>query len=92
MRQSTRSDHPEDARRQPTELRVPRRREVEWHQSLLVRPQDAAASLGVGRTTLYELMRSGELPLVHIGRSVRIPTHALRAWVERHLSDRESAS
>jgi excisionase family DNA binding protein len=50
---------------------------------LLLRPMEVAGALGVGRSTVYELMRTGELPIIHIGRSVRIPLRALEAWVER---------
>jgi excisionase family DNA binding protein len=92
MRQSKHTNHADDVGSQPTELQVLPRREVERPHALLLRPKEAAASLGVGRTTLYELLRTGELPAVHIGRSVRIPTHALQAWVERHLSERKPAS
>lgn len=41
-------------------------------QRLLVRPEDAAELLGVGRSTIYDLMRAGELPVVHIGRAARM--------------------
>ena len=34
---------------------------------LLVRPEDAARVLGVGRTKVYELMRSGALRSVRMG-------------------------
>ena len=53
-------------------------------ERLLVRPEEAAALLGVGRSTIYELMRSGELPVIHIGRAARIPLHDLQRWVETH--------
>jgi excisionase family DNA binding protein len=53
-------------------------------QRLLARPEEAAELLGVGRSTIYELMRVGELPVVHIGRAARIPVQELRYWVETH--------
>ena len=60
------------------------RDDVPLTQRLLARPEEAAAMLGVGRSTIYEMLRLGELPVVHIGRSARIPIHALRRWVELH--------
>ena len=51
---------------------------------LLVSPEEAAELLGVGRSTVYDLMRTLELPSVKIGRARRIPTVALREFVE-HL-------
>ena len=55
-------------------------------QRLLVWPEEAAELLGVGRSTIYELMRAGELHVVHIGRAARIPVEDLRLWVEAHES------
>jgi excisionase family DNA binding protein len=52
---------------------------------LLIRPEDAATALGIGRTKVYELMRSGALRSVKIGGLRRIPAGALAefvAWLE----------
>ena len=51
--------------------------------ALLVRPEDAARALGVGRTKVYELMRSGALRSVKIGGLRRIPATALAEFVAR---------
>ncbi len=48
---------------------------------MLLRPTEAAAILGIGRTTLYALIRSGALPSVRIGGSRRIPASALRRFI-----------
>lgn len=48
---------------------------------LLTIPQ-AAAVLAVGRTTLYELISDGQLDVVHIGRSCRVPADAIREFVD----------
>ena len=50
---------------------------------LLVRPEDAARALGVGRTKVYELMRSGALRSVRVGDLRRIPVAALDEFVTR---------
>jgi excisionase family DNA binding protein len=39
--------------------------------------REAAAILRVGRNQLYQAIARGELGAVHIGRSIRIPKHAL---------------
>ena len=52
-------------------------------EHLLLRVTEAAALLGIGRSKLYELLAAGELPIVRIGRSVRVPAAALEQWVER---------
>lgn len=48
---------------------------------------EAAALLGVGRTTVYELIRSGELPSIRIRRGRRVT----RAAIEAYLADRAAA-
>ena len=48
---------------------------------LLVRAEDAAIALGIGRTKVYELMRSGALRSVKIGGLRRIPATALADFV-----------
>jgi excisionase family DNA binding protein len=50
---------------------------------LLVRPEDAARVLGVGRTKVYELMRSGALRSVRVGGLRRVPVAALNEFVAR---------
>jgi excisionase family DNA binding protein len=43
----------------------------------------AARLLGVGRSTAYELIAAGELEVVHIGRSARVPVAAIDAYIEQ---------
>ena len=50
---------------------------------LLLRPEDAARALGVGRTKVYELMRSGALRSVTVGGLRRVPVAALNEFVTR---------
>lgn len=50
---------------------------------LLVSSEDAARALGIGRTKVYELMRSGELRSVKFGGLRRIPVTALAEFVAR---------
>lgn len=59
-------------------------------EQLLLRPSEAADAIGVGRATVYALIRRGELPAVRIGESVRIPAEELKKWVEgkRQAPDR----
>ena len=49
--------------------------------------RDAAEVLGLGRSTVYELIGRGQLEVVHVGRSVRVPTDAVRSFVESLRSD-----
>jgi excisionase family DNA binding protein len=52
--------------------------------SPLARVAEVARYLACGRTQVYALMRSGQLPYVQIGGSRRIPWDALRAYVARN--------
>jgi len=47
---------------------------------------EAAAILGIGRSKLYELMASGEIRTIHIGRLRKIPVAA----IDEFLAARES--
>jgi excisionase family DNA binding protein len=50
-------------------------------QPLLFRPEEAAQRLGVGRTMVFDLMRSGRLRSVKIGGARRISARALADFV-----------
>jgi excisionase family DNA binding protein len=58
---------------------------------LLLRPMEAAEAIGVGRSKVYELLASGELPSIRIGGSVRVPVGALQRWIDRQLAERTEA-
>jgi excisionase family DNA binding protein len=54
---------------------------------LLLTMTEAARVLSIGRTTMYELVGAGEIDVVHIGRSARVPVGALAEFVERRRAD-----
>jgi excisionase family DNA binding protein len=51
--------------------------------ALMMTPEEAARVLRVGRTTIYGLIKAGELRLVHIGRSCRLARAELERYVDR---------
>lgn len=54
---------------------------------LLLRIDEAAKLLGLGRSKAYQMAASGELPTVKIGtRSTRVPAEALQEWVKAMVS------
>jgi excisionase family DNA binding protein len=57
--------------------------DVVVRDSLLLTPEEAAKVLRVGRTTVYALMKAGDLRPVHIGRSCRISHAELERFVSR---------
>jgi excisionase family DNA binding protein len=49
----------------------------------LLTVEQAAEQLSVGRTTVYALLKSGEITSVRVGRLRRIPADALTAYVHQ---------
>jgi len=50
---------------------------------ILLRPEQAARALNLSRSTVFELIRRGELRSVKSGACRRIPATALREYVSR---------
>ena len=48
---------------------------------LTLRVEDLMPILGIGRNTAYELVRSGKIRSIRIGRQLRIPKDALVAYL-----------
>jgi excisionase family DNA binding protein len=44
---------------------------------------EAAAALRISRTKFYELLDTGEIESIHIGRSRKIPADALSDYIDR---------
>lgn len=51
---------------------------------VLLRATEVARLLGVSRSQAYYMMAVGELPVVRIGRAVRVPKLALAEWITRN--------
>ena len=51
---------------------------------LLLRVAQAAELLGIPERTVYLWCQDGRLPVVRVGRVVRIPRHALEEWIARN--------
>jgi excisionase family DNA binding protein len=54
-------------------------------EKLFAKPSEAADALGLGRSKTYQLIASGTLPSVRIGKSIRVPIEALKRWAEAQL-------
>lgn len=50
---------------------------------LLLRVSEVAAVLGLGRTKVYELIATKQLPVVRFGRAVRVSSASLQRWLEK---------
>ena len=52
----------------------------------LLRPEELCEVLGLGRSTVYQLLRTQQLPCVRVGRAVRVPVRALDQWIAQQAS------
>ena len=60
-------------------------------EPLLLKAEDVAKLLGLGRSKVFAMLAIGELPVIRIGRSVRVPRAALEDWIAertQHASGR----
>jgi len=60
-------------------------------EQILVRPEQAAELLALARSSIYELVKSGELPSVRYGKALRLPVEGLRAWAEARTEQASAA-
>lgn len=67
-----------DAGAEPTMAETPR---------VMLNPEQAAESLGIGRTTMYALIKTGDIESVKIGRLRRIPQDALESYTQRLIAE-----
>ena len=50
---------------------------------LTLRVEDLMPILGIGRNTAYELVRSGQIRSIRIGRQLRIPKEAVQEYLSQ---------
>lgn len=60
-----------------------RRAEQVIETALALSVADAAKMLGLGKSSMYELVRQKKIPHVRVGRRVLIPRRALESWLVR---------
>ena len=56
-------------------------------ERVLLTAEEAAESLKVGRCKVYDLIRTGELESIKIGRLRRIPVSSVRSFAMRLLEE-----
>ncbi len=54
-------------------------------EPLLLQVEDVADLLSLSRSKTYQLVASGAIPSIAVGRARRVPATALAAWIERQL-------
>jgi excisionase family DNA binding protein len=63
---------------------------IRTESRLVLTIEEAAERLGIGRTTMYALVKSGDIRTVTIGRLRRVPAQCLEEYVNRLLNDGQS--
>lgn len=58
---------------------------------LLLSPTHAAEVCDLGRSTMYEAIRRGELKAIKVGSLTRIPLRALEEWIANLEGQEEAA-
>ena len=53
--------------------------------------EQAAETLGIGRTTMFALIKRGDIESVRIGRLRRVPADAIDTYTQRLLSEGSDA-
>ncbi len=56
----------------------------------LLKPIDISRKLNISRSFTYRLLKSGELPSVHLGTTYRVRPQDLAYFIERNLQSREN--
>ena len=56
-------------------------------EQLLLTEAEVRATLRMGRSKLWELLMSGAIPSIKVGKCRRIPADALRKWVETQVAE-----
>ena len=56
----------------------------------MLRVDEVADVLRLGRTKVYQMLAGGELPSVRIGKVLRVSAAALQEWIRRRASEAEA--
>lgn len=54
---------------------------------LTISVEDAGRILGYSRNTAYEAVKSGELPVIRLGRKIRVPRAALEKMLGEPIAE-----
>ena len=70
-------------RNQPAAAPVP-------NAPLLLDCREVERLLGIGRTKVYELIAREQIPVVRIGRCLRVPSEGLKSWIDHQTAGTRS--
>ena len=55
---------------------------------LLLKPTEVAEILRIGRSLVYGMLATGELPSIRVGRCIRVPKASLEKWISDQENER----
>jgi excisionase family DNA binding protein len=58
------------------------RKPARYIEPMLYRPEEVARLIGFGRSSVYDLIRAGEIPSVLVAGRIRVRRESLEAWIE----------
>jgi excisionase family DNA binding protein len=61
---------------------------VEADEPVLLRTEEVSRLLQIGRTMTFQLIANGDLPVIRIGRAVRVPRSELERWIRERTFER----
>jgi excisionase family DNA binding protein len=53
-------------------------------EKMLLKPEEVQKVLCIGRSKVYEMLATGELPCIRVGRCIRVSKASLDKWIECH--------
>jgi excisionase family DNA binding protein len=56
-------------------------------ENMLLKPEQVAEALAIGRTKTYALLAEGRIPSIRIDGSIRVPIESLRRWIAEHTKE-----
>jgi len=62
--------------------------EEKMENDTIFKPMEVAAILGVGRNTIYSILRRPDFPVLKIGRLKRVSQSALDEWINKHTQSK----
>ena len=69
-----------------SEETAPSEMSIRAKEPWLLDSREVSRLLGIGRTKVFQMMARTELPVVRVGRCVRVPREALCVWIDANTA------
>ena len=58
------------------------RKSARYIEPMLYSPVEVAKLIGFGRSSVYDLIRAGEIPSIQVAGRIRVRRESLQTWIE----------